>query len=159
MLATISDLEVDLGEREGNFDLTFGLWTNATYTETLPANTEINVPEKLYIGAFINTEGFYTRLDTCWATPSRGSQIFSIFVLQLPIDARFTILQSPGLSADENDATRYEFITSGCPAEYETVGETIEIFANGVAAQSQFALASFQFNSAAEAEIYLHCQV
>ena len=52
MLATISDLEVDLGEREGNFDLTFGLWTNATYTETLPANTEINVPEKLYIGAF-----------------------------------------------------------------------------------------------------------
>lgn len=92
MLATISDLEVDLGEREGNFDLTFGLWTNATYTETLPANTEINVPEKLYIGAFINTQGFYTRLDTCWATPSRGSQIFSIFVVQLPMDAQFSIL-------------------------------------------------------------------
>ena len=158
MLATISDLEVDLGEREGNFDLTFGLWTNATYTETLPANTEINVPEKLYIGAFINTQGFYTRLDTCWATPSRGSQIFQIFVLQLPMDAQFSILQSPGLSADENDATRYEFITSGCPAEYETA-DTIEILANGVAAQSQFALASFQFNSAAEAEIYLQCQV
>ena len=40
MLATISDIEVDLGEREGNFDLTFGLWTNSSFTETLPANTE-----------------------------------------------------------------------------------------------------------------------
>ena len=89
--------------------------------------------------------------------------MFSLFVIQLPMDAheraQFPIFKSPGLSADENDATRYEFITSGCPGEYETVGETIEIFANGVAAQSQFALASFQFQSAAEAEIYLHCQV
>ena len=40
MLATISDIEVDLGEQEGNFDLTFGLWTDETYTETLSANTE-----------------------------------------------------------------------------------------------------------------------
>ena len=93
MLATISDLEVDLGEREGNFDLTFGLWTNATYTETLPANTEINVPEKLYIGAFINTEGFYTRLDTCWATPSRGSQIFSISSSSYPWTLSFRFLE------------------------------------------------------------------
>ena len=107
MLATISDIEVDLGEQEGNFDLTFGLWTDETYTETLPANTEpgfqivarpclelanqrptsehhfenqikINVPAKLYIGAFIGTEGFYTRLDTCWATPSQGFNIDSV---------------------------------------------------------------------------------
>ena len=41
MLATISDIEVDLGEQEGNFDLTFGLWTDETYTEPLPANTEL----------------------------------------------------------------------------------------------------------------------
>ena len=81
-----------------------------------------------------------------------------ISVMTFRWDAQFPILQSPSLSADENDATRYEFITSGCPAEYETA-DTIEIFANGVAAKSQFALASFQFNSAAEAEIYLHCQV
>ena len=33
-------IEVDLGERERNFDLTFGLWTDATYTSTLAANTE-----------------------------------------------------------------------------------------------------------------------
>ena len=91
---------------------------------------KINGPSKLYIGAFIGTEWFYTRLDTCWATPN----------------------------ADKNDATSYEFITSGCPgiAEDDT---TIEIFANGVAAQSQFSLKSFQFNAAPEAEIYLHCQV
>ena len=77
MLATISDLEVDLGEREGNFDLTFGLWTNAAYTETLPANTEINVPEKLYIGAFINIEGFYTRLDQNFYTMCQASGVTS----------------------------------------------------------------------------------
>ena len=52
-------IEVDLGERERNFDLTFGLWTDATYTSTLAANTE---------------PGFHT--DSCSMAPvsNRGDE-------------------------------------------------------------------------------------
>ena len=66
----VSRTEVDLGAKQGVFELTVGLYDGPDFTQKLPADVEIDVPDSLYIAAIMQDSGnLVTSLENCWATP------------------------------------------------------------------------------------------
>ena len=53
------------------------------------------------------------------------------------------------------DVVFYEFITMGCPNDFDT----LEIISNGESDVVNFILESFQFKGLEDASIFLHCNV
>ena len=66
----VSQTEVDLGSEQGVIDITIGLYDGPDFTQQLPADAEIDVPDNLYIAAVMQESGdLVTTLENCWATP------------------------------------------------------------------------------------------
>ena len=66
----VAQTEVDLGAQQGVIDITIGLYDGPDFTQQLPADAEIDVPDNLYIAAVMQDSGdLVTSLENCWATP------------------------------------------------------------------------------------------
>jgi len=130
----MAQIEYDLDNVEGTFQVAMGLWTDATYTTPVEGDVSVTVPDKVHIGVLLPdaAEQYKLQLKKCWATPS----------------------------ADANDALNYPFIEDFCGDDKElNEYETLEIYSNGDSQNARFAIESFAFTADTAGAIYFHCNV
>ena len=76
---TLEKIDVDLPSSSGSFQLSLGLYTNNSFTDPLPADAVISIPDNLYLGTNLigSSSDRFVRMENCWATP-RYIQILKI---------------------------------------------------------------------------------
>jgi len=127
---TITNIEVDMGTEEGEFEVTMAVYTDDQFTDVMTGPLELNVPDPIHVQ--ISNDDLTVQLEKCWATPTN----------------------------DPADALQYPFIDGFCGDDDEiNTYESLVVHKNGQDGESRFSLESFMFNDNADAEIYIHCDI
>ena len=67
----MAQIEYDLDNVEGVFNVAMGLWTDNTYAVPVEGDVSVTVPDKLHVGVLLPeaAEQYKLQLKRCWATP------------------------------------------------------------------------------------------
>jgi len=129
--ANLFQVTLDNGEELAEFEVSFGIYEDQTFSSFLPSDTTTNVPNDLFLGVSLDASppDYAIQIEECWATPS----------------------------ADVNDAMKYHFMENFCPVASEFDIGVVEVYDNGVDDFASLRLESFVFENSTEA--FFHCAV
>ena len=65
---TITNIEVDMGTEEGEFEVTMAVYTDDQFTDVMTGPLELNVPDPIHVQ--ISNDDLTVQLEKCWATPT-----------------------------------------------------------------------------------------
>ena len=125
----IDHVDITLDQQNKEFDITMGVFTDSTFTEIVPEDYTISVPDVINAGVSLRNgeEALVIMNKKCWATPS----------------------------TDPEDDEQYVFIENFC----STNDKVMSIVKNGQDKHAQFELESFEFVDRDDGVMYLHCHV
>jgi hypothetical protein len=125
--AIVETINIVRGREIAQYDVVMGVFTDESFTELIPDEYAIVVPDMIYAGVSLQNgaDNLVMRNEKCWATPS----------------------------ADPNDSEQYVFIDDFCPQREHV----LKVLKNGQDKSAQFQIESFTFVGHDEQAVYFHC--
>lgn len=123
----IDHVDITLDQQDKKFDVTMGIFTDSTFTEIVPDDYTITVPDMINAGVSLKNgeDALVVMNKKCWGTPT----------------------------ADPDDEDQYVFIDNFC----STNTNVMTMVKNGQDKHAQFELESFEFVDRDDGILYLHC--
>jgi hypothetical protein len=127
--AMIDHVDITLDRQDKEFDIQMGVFTDETFSELVPDDYSIVVPDIIHAGIELmdGEEALVLLAEKCWATPT----------------------------SDPEDETQYVFLDNFCSSL--DVDGLFSVGQNGISRNAQFELRSFEFDGHLDGIIYLHC--